>query len=58
MLTKTHDIYSIREINNGFITSIYEDGVVQISDTSHIDALQRLIVHLQNRLTKLTTEDE
>lgn len=53
-MDKIHNIYSIRQIGNGYLVTIAEDKTVETCDTSYIDALTRLISHLANALEKVS----
>jgi hypothetical protein len=51
-----YDIYVIKEVDNGYVTTIHDDKLVTTVDHEYADALSRLITHLTNKINELEKE--
>lgn len=50
-MAKIYNVYTIRELDNGFLLSIHEDAVpIETTNTSYTESIERLITHLANQL--------
>lgn len=47
------DIYTIRQVSNGYMLTIFEDEEVIVFDTEYTDALSRLATHLTYKVNQL-----
>lgn len=58
-MSKTLDVYTIRQIDNGFLLTIHEESApIMVGDADYFDTLGRLITHLTEKFDEKRKEEE
>jgi hypothetical protein len=59
MAIRIHNLYTIKQIDNGYILTIHEESSPTVTgDDSYFDSLSRLITHLTNKINELSKEEK
>lgn len=58
MSSPIHDMYSIKQIANGYLVTINEEALVETCDEDYVEALSRLLTHLTHKINNLHMREE